>query len=256
MSWLTLFLACILVLWTSGSASIYTLALRFSFTHSKNLRREWRSTSYLWSILLSWLPVPFLALLCLNFHWSASMLGLRPATNILLAGVFFVVFVFFILTLVVGQRWLGQKNLAGDSATESARKSQTKSLPQTTTERVLCAIMAQTAGFCEELMYRGFLPLLVTSIFPHLPFGWALFVANLVFSVAHINWVVRGWPRLVAVLGAGVMGFVFVFLYTSVGSLFLPITLHALFDLRILLLRNADQLDKATPSKPSASVSL
>ncbi len=256
MDWFTLFLACILVLWTSGSASLYTLALRFSFTQSKTLRREWRSTSYLWSILLTWLPVPLLAILCLNLHWSAPMLGLRPPAPIFLTGVFFAVFVLFILTLIIGQRWLVQNNLAGDSAAEYARKSRTGFLPRTTKERVLCAIMALTIGFCEELMYRGFLPLLVTSIFPHLPFGWALFVANLVFSVAHMNWIVGGCDRLVAVLGAGVMGFVFGFLYISVGSLFLPITLHALFDLRILLLRNADRLDKATPSKTSASLSL
>jgi uncharacterized protein len=259
MIWFTSLLAFILILLLISSVPLRTFAVRFSIVHSKTLRRGWRSTYYLGNMLITWLLVFLLTVLCFELHWSTQMLGLRSPTHIFLAGIFFGVFTLFILALIVSQRWLAQKILAGDLpwSKNSASRWTPLSLPGSTQERFHFAAFALTAGFCEELLYRGFLPLYLTQIFPRLPFVWAMLAAALVFGVAHIQQREINVKMFVVVLSNGVMGFVYGFIYISISSIFLPMILHALFDLRALLFINTDQLYQAKkPGEESASLFL
>ena len=102
-------------------------------------------------------------------------------------------------------------------------------LPRTSKERGLWVLLSMTAGFCEELLYRGFMPAYLVHIFPGVPFIVAIIIAGLLFGIGHI------YQKLPGVLGTGVMGLAFGFLYYFTGSLFLPMVVHALFDMRLLL---------------------
>jgi membrane protease YdiL (CAAX protease family) len=105
-------------------------------------------------------------------------------------------------------------------------------LPRTSQERALWILLSLTAGFCEELLYRGFMPAYLVHIFPAagLPFIVAIVIAAVLFGIGHV------YQKLTGVLGTGIMGLVFGLLYVLTGSIFLAMIVHALFDLRLLFI--------------------
>ena len=101
-------------------------------------------------------------------------------------------------------------------------------LPTSARERWLFAGVALTAGLCEELLYRGFLFFWIGRFTPHALV--AVIVSAVLFGAAHAY---QGPGGVVgtALLGAGLGG-----LYLATGSLWPPIAVHALIDLRALVL--------------------
>ena len=102
-------------------------------------------------------------------------------------------------------------------------------LPRSPLERRLFAVVGVTAGVCEEWLYRGFFLAVVAAVAPGLPGAVLVVLAALAFGVAHAY---QGLPGVVA---TGVLGGVLAAVYLSSGSLLLPVLLHALIDLRFLL---------------------
>jgi uncharacterized protein len=104
-------------------------------------------------------------------------------------------------------------------------------LPSNSEERIwwwpaLCI----TAGFCEEVLYRGFLlRYFHTSPF-HLSLTSTLVVAAVIFGIGHLYQGVK--PALATV----VLGFALSCVFVVTGSLLIPIIAHALLDLRVLVL--------------------
>ncbi len=101
-------------------------------------------------------------------------------------------------------------------------------LPATHRERWLYAGVALTAGICEELVFRGFL-------FHYLQ-GWGLttwlvvVLAGALFGIGHI------YQGLAGAVQAGALGMAFGVLYALSGSILPGMVLHALIDLRVLVL--------------------
>ncbi len=114
-------------------------------------------------------------------------------------------------------------------------------LPRTTKERWWFAAVSLTAGICEEIIYRGFL----IRYFVTLPIGLgvtgAIFAAALAFGIAHGY---QGWK---GIIGTSVIALVMTALFYASGSLLVPIVVHALLDLRILLLRFSSTSEQGTP---------
>ncbi|WP_222263788.1 CPBP family intramembrane glutamic endopeptidase [Modestobacter marinus] len=102
-------------------------------------------------------------------------------------------------------------------------------LPRTRTERHLFALVGITAGICEEWLYRGFLLAVVAALVPGLPTAGLVVVAAVAFGLAH------AYQGLSGVLTTGVLGGVLAAVYLQTGSLLLPVLLHAVIDLRFLL---------------------
>ena len=102
-------------------------------------------------------------------------------------------------------------------------------LPRSVAERRLFAVVGVTAGVCEEWLYRGFFLAVVAALVPGLPAGGLVVVAALAFGLAHAY---QGTSGIVL---TGVLGGVLAALYLQTGSLLLPVLLHALIDLRFLL---------------------
>jgi membrane protease YdiL (CAAX protease family) len=102
-------------------------------------------------------------------------------------------------------------------------------LPRTQQERRLFAVVGVTAGVCEEWLYRGFFLALVAAVVPGLPGPVLVAVAALAFGLAH------AYQGLAGVVTTGVLGGVLAAVYLSSGSLLLPVLLHAVIDLRFLL---------------------
>jgi membrane protease YdiL (CAAX protease family) len=102
-------------------------------------------------------------------------------------------------------------------------------LPRTRAERRLFTLVGVSAGICEEWLYRGFFLAVVSAISGGLPGPALVAVAGVAFGLAHVYQGPGG------VLLTGVLGAVLAALYLDTGSLLLPVVLHALIDLRFLL---------------------
>ncbi|SOE02754.1 CPBP family intramembrane glutamic endopeptidase [Blastococcus haudaquaticus] len=102
-------------------------------------------------------------------------------------------------------------------------------LPRTTTERRLFTVVGVTAGVCEEWLYRGFFLAVVAALAGGPPTGVLVVVAALAFGLAH------AYQGLVGVVTTGLLGGIMAAVYLQTGSLLLPVLLHAVIDLRFLL---------------------
>jgi uncharacterized protein len=103
-------------------------------------------------------------------------------------------------------------------------------LPVTQQERAWFALVSVTAGICEETLYRGFLIRYLANDPSHAGLWIAVAIASISFGLAH------GYQGLSGIIGTTLLGAVMAVLFLASGSLWLPMALHAIIDLRILLL--------------------
>jgi membrane protease YdiL (CAAX protease family) len=96
-------------------------------------------------------------------------------------------------------------------------------LPTNRTERAAFVVLALTAGFCEEILYRGFLIYALDSVLPHIAI--AVVLGGVAFGVGHTYQGKQG------MITTGVLGVVLGILYVLGGSLWPVILVHALIDL-------------------------
>ena len=115
-------------------------------------------------------------------------------------------------------------------AAAAALKSMAWFLPATWSERRWFAAVAITAGICEEILFRGFL-LSYLHVFPlKLSLTLALFAAAAIFGLQHL------YQGIAGVVQTAVGGLLFGLLFLLTGTLLLPIILHAITDLRMLVI--------------------
>ncbi|HKM46607.1 MAG TPA: CPBP family intramembrane glutamic endopeptidase [Terriglobales bacterium] len=116
-------------------------------------------------------------------------------------------------------------------------------LPLTREERAWFAAVSVTAGVCEEVLYRGFLIRYLTDFPWHAGLLIALGISSIAFGMAH------GYQGLTGILGTAFLGAFMAVIFVVTGSLWLPIALHAIIDLRVLfLLRPGDLMPLAASS--------
>jgi membrane protease YdiL (CAAX protease family) len=117
-------------------------------------------------------------------------------------------------------------------------------LPRTPTERRWFALLAVTAGICEELLYRGFGLAALRWAAPNLGKSTLIILTGAAFGLAHL------YQGRLGVTVTGILGAYFAWITIATGSLIPVVVLHALLDLRILGL----PLD-AVPLAPTPSAS-
>ena len=106
-------------------------------------------------------------------------------------------------------------------------------LPTDRTQGWLFVLVCLTAGICEEWIYRGFLLNWLMVGWPDANAWLLLVIAVLLFGVAHI------YQGFAGVVMTSFLGLIFTLLHLAIGNLALSMLLHALIDLRILLLLKA-----------------
>jgi membrane protease YdiL (CAAX protease family) len=102
-------------------------------------------------------------------------------------------------------------------------------LPRTAGERRLFTLVGVTAGVCEEWLYRGFFLAVVSALAGGASIGVLVLVAAAAFGLAH------AYQGRVGIVTTGLLGGVMAAVYLQTGSLLLPVLLHAVIDLRLLL---------------------
>ena len=101
-------------------------------------------------------------------------------------------------------------------------------IPDKTAERFWFGAVSLGAGVTEELLFRGFLFWYLGFFFPQLTLVQLIVISSVLFGFCHVY---QGW---VGIVGTGVLGAILMWMYVSTESLVLPMTIHALIDLRIL----------------------
>lgn len=100
-------------------------------------------------------------------------------------------------------------------------------LPRSEPERRRWVMVSITAGFCEELLFRGFLFFYLQSYWGASLYA-AVVVSTLLFALSH--WY-QGTGNMIRV---GAVGLLLGIAYAATGSLFFPVVLHILLDLGAL----------------------
>ena len=100
-------------------------------------------------------------------------------------------------------------------------------LPTTALERAAWAPLSLTAGFCEEVLCRGFLIRFLHGPGIGMPVIGALVAAAIIFRFAHLYQCAKG------VAGTAIAGLCFGLLFLLSGSLIPGIILHVLVDLQV-----------------------
>ncbi|WP_448619809.1 CPBP family intramembrane glutamic endopeptidase [Geodermatophilus sp. URMC 65] len=180
-------------------------------------------------VLVVWLSAPGVDAAAVGLRWPRSWPGpVAVAATVLVLGF-----------VVVSTRALRSGGLAR-AAAEPRRPGQGRHaepavhatlalLPRTTAERRLFTLVGVTAGVCEEWLYRGFLLAVVAAVGGGLPTPTLVAIGALAFGLAH------AYQGVAGIVTTGVLGGVMAGLYLGTGSLLLPVVLHALIDLRFLL---------------------
>lgn len=119
-------------------------------------------------------------------------------------------------------------------------------LPHTPLERRWFAVLAVTAGICEELLYRGFGLAALRWALPDIHTTALIAVSGAAFGLAHL------YQGRLGVTLTGVLGAYLAWITIAAGSLVPVMILHALLDLRILALP-LDAVAVVTPEGPSAA---
>jgi len=101
-------------------------------------------------------------------------------------------------------------------------------LPRSCPERRVFALLAITAGVCEEWLYRGFGLAALRWAAPGIGNGALIAVTAAAFGLAHL------YQGRMGVALTGLVGAYFAWIAISTGSLLPVMVLHALLDLRIL----------------------
>nr|WP_255500824.1 CPBP family intramembrane glutamic endopeptidase [Caulobacter sp. 17J80-11] len=119
-------------------------------------------------------------------------------------------------------------------------------LPNDALECVVFALLSLTAGFCEEVLFRGFLIRFLHGSAPDVPLAGALIVSSAVFGLNHAYQGARG------VLSTAVAGFAFGLVFLLSGDLVPGIVLHVMVDLQVAYVLRPS-LQTARGAAPAAS---
>jgi uncharacterized protein len=204
-----------------------SLALHLCARHPLPIRRrlhllplQIRHPIYIWNILAAWTLTITAVWLIFRNNLTLAAFGQNPGTyprSLMVSAALFALVLALFLVNKLQKRKRNPEQIA--KAVAGARKL----LPVTQTERLLWIVVALTAGFCEEFLYRGWL-LNVTGAALH-SVWLGLLVSSICFGFAHL------YQGQSGMLSTGVLGAVFGLIYMASHTLLPGQILHALLDL-------------------------
>lgn len=240
---LSLTIASLFILYALLLQPIFRYADYQKFSREVVAQPTLRSRYYLRTIGTKWLWVAVIGVILLLGSVSPANLGARPPDDwtytLLLVGEIVILLPIALVVIVWRIKKTRRPGLA--RLLSGVRDL----LPHTPQESRLWLLLSVSAGICEEIVFRGFLPWYLLSLnhFSDLQVSLltAVILSSLLFGFAHLY---QGWK---GVLATGLIGAFLAYLYVITGSLILPIILHILVDARIVFIAPAFlQLERQT----------
>jgi membrane protease YdiL (CAAX protease family) len=143
--------------------------------------------------------------------------------------------IFFVVTTIAPLFLLKNKEFKG-KLIESFQERQFL-FPVKKLEIYLFGFVAISVGICEEVIFRSFL---VDYLYA-LPIGvsiiTSMIIAGILFGIGHFHQGING------VISAIIVGFLMSYLFIATGSLLLPMIVHAVYDMKIILLSRIAALE-------------
>jgi membrane protease YdiL (CAAX protease family) len=204
-----------------------------------------RLTSYTETIILEWALVAAVLALWIVAVRSASSLGLAASAGLRFVGTMTVTAVAIGVLLA---QIRAARSLTGDAAARlrSQIHAVERLMPHTAGERAVFFGVAVTAGFCEELLYRGFMMAYLAQWIGWVPAGIA---SAIIFGVGHAH-----YQGAAGVLKTTVVGLIMAALYLCSGSLWPPIALHVAIDVQGGAIAYEALVRTAAPAQEPAGV--
>ena len=108
-------------------------------------------------------------------------------------------------------------------------------MPSKLKERILFVLVALTAGFCEEVVFRGVMLTYFESLPFHLSVVAIAIIMSLLFGMIHLY---QGWK---GVLGTAYLGGILLYVYLITGNLWISILIHFLIDVKFVFFPNKNR---------------
>ena len=180
-----------------------------------------RLAAYSETIVLEWVLAVAVLLGAMTAGRPLGAIGLAPP----LTGAFALslVMVIVISALLLLQLRPIRKLAEPPESLRSQLESVEKLLPHSSGERSVFMALSLTAGFCEELLYRGFL---IAYLAPLTGNVGAVFASAIVFGLIH------AYQGTSGILKTGLIGLVMGVIYLVAGSIWPAIILHAVLDIQ------------------------
>lgn len=132
----------------------------------------------------------------------------------------------FIL-LYAGDAWSEMRNEAAQKSTKERLQEDVPFLPNNTLELQHFAILSLTAGFCEEVIFRGYFIQYFLSFTGISPIGQfiAILLPGVIFALSHLY---QGWKAVAKIM---ILAVIFGYIFLETQSIWIVIILHFLVDL-------------------------
>jgi membrane protease YdiL (CAAX protease family) len=193
--------------------------------------------NYKESIIQSWIPVFAVIIICIFSTISFNDVGLRPISfqyniwftviTIVVSGSFFVILLYQIISYLTSAKYREKvKTNLHNSAAKSHYDAVMNNIaiPRSRKEKQLFFWLALTAGFGEELVFRGFLYHNLHAIFTDISLIIIMLIGSITFGLLHI------YQSFSGVIKTTILGALLGCLYLVTGSLIPGILLHFFID--------------------------
>lgn len=161
-------------------------------------------------------------------QWLLSVWNHLDAGFLMGASIGAIISVVALVVILRRARGRARQSLPGTSAWRKILPDFSALIPATLHERVLFALVALSAGICEEIVFRAWLLDALQGVA-------GLTGAALVVTAAMLFGLVHYYQGLPGILVTGFLGLALCGLYVASGTLLVPIVVHALIDLRVAL---------------------
>jgi uncharacterized protein len=222
-------------------AFLAIVAPAWDFYATRRLKRNPGSAQKIgyYKILCAWLWIStFIAIIDVGFRGTFTIAPIPSEVFWLFGHMWVKYLVGTVIVLFLGLTflpcamvaWKKLKNRPRSYRSADALRPFDYFFPSTRTERHWWVFVCITAGVCEETLFRGFLLHYLHFFSRNLNLTLALLISSIIFGLNHLFAGSRG------VVETAITGFLFGLLFLLTGNLLFPIVLHALVDLRILML--------------------
>lgn len=182
--------------------------------------RKWIATSWLFYGLPSIVGLLILSKMGVDISLPEVGVNLVPAA----VSVSVIVLLLTVATLVQAKRASADDRKKVQQ--EINQVSGSIIIARNSSERRLAAVLSLSAGINEELFFRAFLPVVIIGLIGSDLAILAIVISVVIFGAVHLYQGLRG------IMLTGIIGVVMMVVYLATGSIFWPIILHIIMDIR------------------------